>query len=291
MKRLLISGLITVGMACAPITVQAQYRDNADLGNRLNQIEKQIQTLSRAVFRGETVAPPAMTEGSSANSATAGSVANLDVRISQIEQQLQQLTGQIEEQQYRIDQLARQVEGGRELQPTLTQPEPTPAPPQQATQGQTVAQPAWGGNTSAPAPTSEAEDDLSDLGPDALYEKSFVDIRDGNYDAAEVGFKSFLSQYPDHALASNAQYWLAETYYVRANYTEAAKLFATGYQEFPESSKSADNLLKLGLSLSKLGKTEDACLSFEQLKTQFPDETGPVMRRADQEIQSLNCES
>ena len=291
MKKLILSGFVIAGISLAPYVSNAQYRDNTDLGNRLSQIEKQIQTLSRAVFRGETVTPPpAMSGGSDASTASAGSVANLEVRLSQIEEQIQQLTGQLEEQQYRIEQIARGGTTGQRtaLEPSVVQ---KPAPSATPTSGQ-ATQPAWNnapsGTPSAPAANPTA--DLSSLSADALYEKSFVDIRDGNYDAAEYGFKTFLDKHSDHKLAANAQYWLAETHYVRGDYTEAAKLFARGYQNYPESSKVSDNLLKLGLSLAKLGKKDDACLTLKQLKNQFSDESGPVMRRADQEINRLSCD-
>ena len=90
-------------------------------------------------------------------------------------------------------------------------------------------------------------------------------------------------------LAPNAQYWLSETYYVRGDYKESAKMFAQGYQDYPQSPKASDSLLKLGLSLEKLGKKEDACLSFQQLKKEFPGDNVPASRRASQEIKQLGC--
>ena len=300
--------------------VEAQTNEVSRLNNRIAQLETQIQTLSRAVFRGDVdasafAAPPAGAGGSSAV------VAQMDVKISQLETQLRQLTGQMEEQRYEISNLTRQIEEmsrnglGAQAQPmangnsgTFTNPNAnldsgatadSPGAPTALTGGNdgvfstpsALQNPNAAANGQGTLNTGASTAVSAELAgnPDQLYEKAFVDIRDGNYDAAASGFQTFLTNYPDHTLTSNAQYWLAETYYVRANYTEAAKLFAKGYQEFPESSKTADNLLKLGLSLSKLGKNDDACLSFQQLKTQFPDESGPVMRRADQELKNLNC--
>ena len=48
----------------------------------------------------------------------------------------------------------------------------------------------------------------------------------------------FLEKHPQDDLASNAQYWLGETYYVRKNYQDAAFAFAEGYQRYPESRKA-----------------------------------------------------
>ena len=66
-------------------------------------------------------------------------------------------------------------------------------------------------------------------------------------------------------------------------------MFAKGYDKYPKSPKTADNLLKLGLSLAKLGNIKDACLSFTQLEKEFPNKTGIVMQRAEKEKSRLKC--
>lgn len=122
-----------------------------------------------------------------------------------------------------------------------------------------------------------------------MYDSAFSDIRESKYEAAEGKLSRFMSMYPSHALAPNAQYWLAETYYVRGEYAQAARMFAQGYQDYPKGPKAGDSLLKLGLSLAQLGKKEDACLSYQQLKKEFGGVKNTVTSRADQEIKRLGC--
>ena len=50
-------------------------------------------------------------------------------------------------------------------------------------------------------------------------------------------------------LASNAYYWLGETFYVQKNFQKAAISFAKGYQKFPKGNKAIDQLFKLALTL------------------------------------------
>ena len=123
----------------------------------------------------------------------------------------------------------------------------------------------------------------------ALYDDAFNDIRNAKYESAETKFRKFMSEYPSNPLASNAQYWLGETFYVRGDYPQSAKMFAQGYQDYPKGPKAPDSLLKLGLSLAKMEKKDDACLSFQQLKKDFPDESVPANRRASQEMKQLGC--
>ena len=75
---------------------------------------------------------------------------------------------------------------------------------------------------------------------------------------------------PKHALQANAHYWLGETFYVRRDYQRAAYTFADSFQKYPEGNKAADNLLKLGMSLGKLGKKKEACTTYSRLLENFP---------------------
>ncbi len=107
-------------------------------------------------------------------------------------------------------------------------------------------------------------------GPQQLYEQSYASIRSKEYSAAETGFKAFLSQYGSHKLAGNAQYWLGQSYYARGNYQQAAREFLTGYQSYKKSKKAPASLLKLGMSLDKLGQKKQACATLAQVRKQYP---------------------
>src|SRR5690606_11126062 len=85
--------------------------------------------------------------------------------------------------------------------------------------------------------------------PQPQYEYATGMLQRGAYAEAEIALKSFVGQYTTDPLAGNAQYWLAETYYVRSDFKSAAVAFADGYQKYPKSSKAPDNLLKLGMAL------------------------------------------
>ena len=65
--------------------------------------------------------------------------------------------------------------------------------------------------------------------------------------------------------------------------------FAEGFQRYPDSTKAADNLLKLGMSLAQLNKKEDACGAFSELLKRYPDASGSVLQRASLERERLSC--
>ena len=124
--------------------------------------------------------------------------------------------------------------------------------------------------------------------PEVIYERSYESLLRRQFNDAEVGFRSFLDHHRDHSLAGNAQYWLGETYYVQGDYKQSAQAFLSGYRDFPKSRKAADSLLKLGLSLNRLGQKEQACAAYMQVGSQFP-KAAEARKRAQSEIKRAGC--
>ena len=78
--------------------------------NRINQLEKQIQTLSRAVYRGEMTKTPNNNYQNLDNSSFNSNLANIEIRLSDIEKQLRISTGQMERLQYENSILKERLE-------------------------------------------------------------------------------------------------------------------------------------------------------------------------------------
>ena len=282
-----------------------------DVSNRIERLENEVQTLSRAVFKGEQPPPGALDAGSGG-----ADQANLGNRMDQLESQLRDLTGKYEDQAHQVDQLKAQLEkmsgdvdmrfndlkGGGATPPAAASHYMATPPQPNATstlQPQDNAQPyKW--SSKGAADQSAAAESGSTLGTlngsaatnDAgaiAYEAAFSQLKSGQYDAAEKGFKDFLAQYPSHSLTGNAKYWLGESYYARAQYDKASRTFAEAYQDNPKGPKAAANLLKLGMSLNGMGKKADACVAMGQIKKEFSGLDGAVLRRAQEEMTKIGC--
>ena len=126
-------------------------------------------------------------------------------------------------------------------------------------------------------------------GADALYQLSYNDLLRRRFDAAEQGFTKFLKLHGKHKLAGNAQYWLGESYYARGHYKKAAKAFLTGYRDYGASTKAPDSMLKLGMSLRRLGQKKHACATFSELSTRFPRASSQIKKLAARERQRTGC--
>ena len=137
--------------------------------------------------------------------------------------------------------------------------------------------------------TASLNVELPDGPPQERYDYAFGLLRQADYAKAEQALSKFLDAHPEHALAGNAKYWLGETFYVRGNYERAAVTFAEGFQTYPDSQKAPDNLLKLGMSLAQIDRTEDACGIFAELQSRYPDAKNNILQRAEREQERLNC--
>ncbi len=125
--------------------------------------------------------------------------------------------------------------------------------------------------------------------PRADYDRAYSYAVNGEYKAAEEGFRAFLDTYPDNRLAANAQYWLGESLLAQRSYREAADAFLKTYTDHPDSEKSPDSLLKLGLALNGLGENGAACATFSELLNKYPNAAPAVLDQARDEQRRGKC--
>ena len=90
---------------------------------------------------------------------------------------------------------------------------------------------------------------------------------------AAQAFTRFLQAFPDSPLADNAQYWLAETYYVRREFATALPEFQKVLDDYPQSDKLADALLKVGYCNFELQQWDAARTALQQVMRDYPGTT------------------
>jgi tol-pal system protein YbgF len=247
---------------------------------------------------------------------------NYEVRISTLEDQVRQLNGRIEELNNTVSQLKSQLDraqsdndvrfnqlqggGGAGSAPQLTPPPsdqqatnvplpPQSKPPQGA--GADISQPpsrsgnlgTLAGGAAPPQQQAAAGGGLPPGNATDQYNYAMGLLSQANYPAAEQAMKAFVDQHPKDPLAGNAQYWLGETFYVRKDYNNAATAFAQGYEKYPKSPKAADDLLKLGMSLTALNQKADACKVYGRLERDFPTPPQSIKERITGERQRAGC--
>ena len=117
------------------------------------------------------------------------------------------------------------------------------------------------------------------------YQSAFEVLRNGDYEESASAFEQFLAVFPSSPLADNAQYWLAETYYVQRQYMAALPAFQLVVDEYPGSSKLPDALLKIGFCHYELQQWDAARDSLERVIREFPATT--AARLATQRLERI----
>jgi tol-pal system protein YbgF len=126
-------------------------------------------------------------------------------------------------------------------------------------------------------------------GEQATYDQAFALIQARRYDEAAAAFNSYLAANPNGRLADNAQYWLAETYYVRRDFQGALPEFQKVIDNFPRSAKLPDALLKVGYCNFEMQRWDAARSALQQVTRQYPDTT--AARLAQQRLDRIGQEA
>ena len=308
MSSSLKTSFIAVLLMGTALFSPAQAQTAEELASRLNQMEEQMRLLVGQVE--ELTYSMKQLQGQLKNGAKTGAVEEppkLKKKVAEQSVVAEQGVEQIGEAPADSQQTTTTIIGadGVEQQVAVlkapgpkilgTMPGATAAVPDDGGfQGQVLVPPGGGEEQPVEQGAGAANPDaietvsLAPESPEALYERSNESLLRRQFSDAESGFSSFVSKYPDHSLAGSAQYWLGETYYAQGDFRQAAQNFLQGYKGYPKSRRAPDSLLKLGISLNKLGQTQQACAAFGAIGGEFPNAVD-AKKRAQAESKRAGC--
>ena len=126
-----------------------------------------------------------------------------------------------------------------------------------------------GGVGAAPAPGAMSAP-VTGASEQATYDAGMAALRAGNYDKAVSTFREVVTNYPNGELASNAQFWMGESYYTKGDLESAVIAYRKVLADWPASRKAPDAMVKLGFSLSDLKRTGEARSTLEEVVRKFP---------------------
>ena len=140
--------------------------------------------------------------------------------------------------------------------------------------------------TDTPADGAADTGDGQAGGPADLYEASLQQYRRGSYETARTGFDEFMSQYPTHALAPDAQYYRAETFVQTGDADRALEEFARVLELYPNSRRAPTALYRSGIVEVERGRSDDAVLFFTRIVQGYPD--SDEAKLAEDQLRRLN---
>ena len=281
----------------------------------LEKLKQDVKTLEKAVYSQSS---ENITSNSSVLSNNDEDVLTRHLlKLSEIEQQFQQLTNKFEEINFKIDKLSSRlskVQADNQLRfqelevgnvnnvvtskpdknlPGSSQPQDLGAITYKDTETQDLVQKTQSIETTSSVVTENfvtEEKILPKTDPNEQYNFATSLLKQGDYTTAERALREFVMDNPEHNLAGNAQYWYAETFRIRQLYTDAASAYLEGYQKYPKSEKAAINLLKLGVSLVQIGEKDQGCLMIKGVKKEYPKAKQSVLQKAKYEEKKFDCQ-
>jgi tol-pal system protein YbgF len=126
--------------------------------------------------------------------------------------------------------------------------------------------------TPPPAPTPRKKSGLSadDRNAASLYKTATEHRKNGRFEDAIGIYTRLVENFPNHGLADNAVYWIAECYYVRGLWQKALQTFQLVIANYPLGNKAPDAMFKLGLCYHQMRDYSQAREVWEQLRDMFP---------------------
>lgn len=223
-------------------------------------------------------------------------------RLEQLQLEVQQLRGMVEEQSQTIADLERKQSNmysdlddriqllSAPAQPAGAQPAATDtaqaAAPASAATATAPEQPAAAAATVAPTPaapeapvtevkTAEASavPVVAKASEKERYQEAYETLRNGHNAKAIHMFEALQTDFPAGEFSDNAQYWLGEAYKINREYDKARAAFNKVVNQYPKSSKVPDALLKLGyieFDQQNMAKARDY---LTRITTSYPETT------------------
>jgi len=297
--RILIGALLlaTAGLVADPTLGQTQNAFSVLL-LRVERLEKELQSLRRS---GGSLSPTTAAAPSGAN--IEALVERQESMRAEFDQQLAEATDTVERVGFEVTKLSRRMDKlVRDVDQRLSELEANVTALQQEApahsvgiDGGAVAVPtqdeeAAPAASAAPAGAQVVATNVLPKGtPIEQYGHAQNLLKQLKFSEAESALKEFLDKHPENDLAENARYWLGETFYVRKDYETAARIFLEGYRANKQGRKAADNLLKLGISLRRLGQKQEACVTLSELVEGHKLAAKNVLDRARSEIDEIGC--
>ena len=244
-KRAVLFGLVTTASASFVLASQAPVIDVSSVSNsnlsagslteQLTNVERKLDARNR-------------------------SQVNIQRQLDDLQTQVNELRGVTELHTHQLSQvLERQRELYQELDRRVSE----------------ALKPASQVPSAIAVDTPLASKDYSDdLTENEAYDKALnLVLKEKRYEQAIPEFRSFNKAYPQSTYAPNSHYWLGQLLFNKGELAEAEKEFTTVVQQFTDSSKRPDALLKLAMVAQQQNNNNKAIQLYRQLLSEYPDST------------------
>ena len=270
---------------------------------QLDRMQREVNDLSAEVYSGVESGGDKQRQSVQNNS----NLTALDLRIYDLEKDLQKLNENFEELIFQIDDLTKLFEDlSLNIATKLINNESLKSDQNIVGENNTeIKKDLTNLNVNSLGDITLNSEDLSDvnkktvkenkiiekniiyLTPDEKFQQAFTLLRGQKYEDAVKAFQNFKDDYKEDILSGSAHYWLGEIYLLKKEYQKAALEWGEGYEKYPKSIKAPDMLYKLSESLIYLEKIDASCGALKTFTEKFGD--NQLISTVKNKIISLEC--
>lgn len=235
----------------------------------LNEVKKKTDSLEARLPSGE-----GQFKGiEESQKATARAVSDLFIRTQELSKEVQRITGQLEEGQYRSENRLGDADKVKELLSADVEELKTAVEDLKSRLAKLEGSPT--GKTEKKEDTTgevkqvEKKPESSEIKD--VYMAAYESYKAGRISEAREKFESFIRDYPENEYTDNSRFWIAESYYRENSFEDAILAYEELFRKNPDSDKIPGAMLKQGLAFFSLKDNDTGRLILEKLLEKFPD--------------------
>jgi len=243
------------------------------LEQRQKEMENRLNNISGTEARFESKLSEARQQDEEQIQALRSQLAEFRAMNTQLLEDLQELTGRVEETEFRLRQRTEGTrQAGDRLDGRLERIDVATAENtdrirhleqylnlERERAAQAAARP-----TPAEKPAEAAtESELYQAAKNAFDKEQFAQAREA--------FEKLLDRYPQSQEADNAQFWIGETYYREKWFEKAILEYQKVIEQYPKGNKVPSAMLKQGFAFEQLGDSANARLVLRELMRKYPE--------------------
>lgn len=197
--------------------------------------------------------------------------AQVFMQMQQMQKQIDQLRGTLEEQQLLIKQMQQEsLERYQNLDSRLSNASTTNA---------TNNAGAIDANAAVTPPSNIKAEPADPEKEKIYYDAAYSLIQKKDFTNAQKAFMVFLQKFPNSQYAPNAQYWIAEIYFSQGDMQNANTSFSKVISQYPKNSKIPDAMYKLATVQQRLGNNAKAKELLNQVVNQYPKTSAATLAK------------
>ena len=262
---------LAAGSALAQTALDDPLDDHS--AKRIDRMEKVVRELRAIVFQGRDTGHPVVVQPADTDTRLSA----LSDRLSDAQQAISKLNGELEVVRHDLDESARQTSdlkaANAVLQAKITSLEAAP-PPQ-------AAPPA-----AVPGPTSELTPPPSPLSQLNAAEAA---VNGGDWASAEPLLRDYIQHYGDGPRGPEAKFYLGKALMARREWADSATAEIGAIRGWPRTRWAPEAVVDLSKDLVALNKPADACQALGELARRYPKSTTVVLRDADDVRARAKC--